>query len=138
MYLHFPYPTMKKPSMSCRLDIPFVPMDGMGMLKPGGFPPVLRQAKNMGCVVRAFDVRPATREQVVAAGGPEPEGELRESPPRWVVKSKGILPKSLNSGFGIITICPDAFVMRFLFEGILAGVWGRFLWFPFPCRRFEA
>ncbi len=29
----------------------------------------LRQAKNMGCVVRAFDVRPATREQVVAAGG---------------------------------------------------------------------
>ena len=29
----------------------------------------LRQAKNMGCIVRAFDVRPATREQVVAAGG---------------------------------------------------------------------
>ena len=28
-----------------------------------------RQAKNLGCVVRAFDVRPATREQVVAAGG---------------------------------------------------------------------
>ena len=23
----------------------------------------------MGCIVRAFDVRPATREQVVAAGG---------------------------------------------------------------------
>ena len=59
----------------------FVPMDGMGMVKqPGGFPLVLRQAKNMGCVVRAFDVRPATREQVVAAGGPEPEGELREFP----------------------------------------------------------
>ena len=29
----------------------------------------LRQARNMGCIVRAFDVRPATREQVVAAGG---------------------------------------------------------------------
>ena len=29
----------------------------------------IRQAKNMGCIVRAFDVRPATREQVVAAGG---------------------------------------------------------------------
>ena len=44
------------------------------MLKPGGFPPVLRQAKNMGCVVRAFDVRPATREQVVAAGGADHNG----------------------------------------------------------------
>ena len=46
-------------------------------------PPVLRQAKNMGCVVRAFDVRPATREQVVAAGGADlPPGQAAGGEPR--------------------------------------------------------
>lgn len=38
----------------------------------------IQQAKNMGCVVRAFDVRPATREQVVAAGGEFLEVNIEE------------------------------------------------------------
>jgi len=38
----------------------------------------IQQAKNMGCVVRAFDVRPATREQVVAAGGEFLEVNINE------------------------------------------------------------
>ena len=42
---------------------------------------MLRQAKNMGCIVRAFDVRPATREQVVAAGGRQLVGISPDRPP---------------------------------------------------------
>ncbi|CAJ1438054.1 unnamed protein product [Effrenium voratum] len=38
----------------------------------------IQQAKNLGCVVRAFDVRPATREQVVAAGGEFLEVKIEE------------------------------------------------------------
>lgn len=38
----------------------------------------IQQAHNMGCIVRAFDVRPATREQVVAAGGEFLEVEIEE------------------------------------------------------------
>ncbi|CAE7878272.1 NNT [Symbiodinium microadriaticum] len=38
----------------------------------------IQQAKNMGCIVRAFDVRPATREQVVAAGGEFLEVQIEE------------------------------------------------------------
>jgi len=38
----------------------------------------IQQARNMGCIVRAFDVRPATREQVVAAGGEFLEVQIEE------------------------------------------------------------
>jgi len=74
----------KKQRNSCRLGIPFVPWmvwEWLNNLEVS--PPVLRQAKNMGCVVRAFDVRPATREQVVAAGGADlPPGQAAGGEPR--------------------------------------------------------